>query len=257
MTPWHDSNDPTLPRCQQGPHPNDKGVACKRMELRETAFMGKITANMTHEIRNVLAIIKESAGLMEDVLLLAKGDPLQQAERFQRMISKILGQVDRGTVLAAELSGFAHSADTRHAGIEVNELLKHLVVLYRRFARNRLVELELHGSDTASIITGDPLKIRMAICDAIDAALSLAPAVNTIILQPTAEQDTVCIRVRLEGTETNPGEWAAAVQAGAEWKTLVETCVDAGGSAEMAGEARWFELAFGGAAERDLGQIGT
>ncbi|MCP3901564.1 MAG: sensor histidine kinase, partial [Desulfobacteraceae bacterium] len=36
----------------------------------KAAFFGKITASITHEIQNVLAIIKENAGLMEDFLLI-------------------------------------------------------------------------------------------------------------------------------------------------------------------------------------------
>ena len=35
---------------------------------REAAFIGKITASATHEIRNVLAIVKESAGLIDDLM---------------------------------------------------------------------------------------------------------------------------------------------------------------------------------------------
>ncbi len=46
-------------------------------DLSETAFMGKITAAITHEMKNVLAIIKESAGLMEDLLSVAKDDSFQ------------------------------------------------------------------------------------------------------------------------------------------------------------------------------------
>jgi signal transduction histidine kinase len=209
--------------------------------------MGKITANMTHEIRNVLAIIKESAGLMEDVMLLGKGDPLQQADRIKRMISKILDQVDRGTLLATELSRFAHSADTQHAAIEINEMLEHLVVVTRRFARNRLVDLETRRSNTTCTLLGDPMKVEMAVFAAVEAALTLAPSVKTISLQAKADQDAVGIDVCLGGMGAEAGEWCSGLQAGDGWKTLVETCRDAGARVEMAGGARSFRLVFGDA----------
>jgi hypothetical protein len=41
-------------------------------ENRKAAFMGRITAGVTHEMKNVLAIIKESAGLMEDFLKISQ-----------------------------------------------------------------------------------------------------------------------------------------------------------------------------------------
>ena len=36
--------------------------------MDEIAFFGKVTASITHEIQNVLSIIKESSGLIDDVL---------------------------------------------------------------------------------------------------------------------------------------------------------------------------------------------
>lgn len=34
----------------------------------EIRFMGRITAGITHEMRNVLAVIRESAGLIQDLM---------------------------------------------------------------------------------------------------------------------------------------------------------------------------------------------
>ena len=36
--------------------------------VEEIAFMGKVTASLSHEIKNTLAIINESVGLMGDLL---------------------------------------------------------------------------------------------------------------------------------------------------------------------------------------------
>ena len=35
-------------------------------DKRQVAFFGRMTAGITHEMKNVLAIIKESSGLMQD-----------------------------------------------------------------------------------------------------------------------------------------------------------------------------------------------
>ena len=40
----------------------------RTMREQETAFIGKITAGVTHEFMNVLSTIKEASGLMEDLL---------------------------------------------------------------------------------------------------------------------------------------------------------------------------------------------
>ena len=43
----------------------------KQRNEKELEFFGKITAGITHEMKNVLAIIKKSAGLMEDIMSLS------------------------------------------------------------------------------------------------------------------------------------------------------------------------------------------
>lgn len=52
----------------------------KENENSEIVFFGKITAGITHEMKNVLAIIKESSGLMEDLILLRPEDDFPHKE---------------------------------------------------------------------------------------------------------------------------------------------------------------------------------
>ncbi len=79
------------------------------MNQRETAFMGRVTAGVTHELKNVLAIIKESAGLIEDILALNKDLAGPHQEKVVRVLSNIRQQVDRGVDLSSRLNAFAHS----------------------------------------------------------------------------------------------------------------------------------------------------
>lgn len=43
-------------------------LAMKSSKYPEAAFLSAMTASATHEVRNVLAIIKESAGLVDDLI---------------------------------------------------------------------------------------------------------------------------------------------------------------------------------------------
>jgi hypothetical protein len=86
------------------------------MELEKAAFMGRITAGVTHEIKNVLAIIKESAGLMEDLFELSKDHAPPPREKFLRTLTRITEQVRRGVDLATNLNEFAHTSDESGRG---------------------------------------------------------------------------------------------------------------------------------------------
>ena len=51
--------------------------------MRDALFMGRMTAQATHEMQNILATIRESSGLMEDLLAMG-GENFAHAERFKR-----------------------------------------------------------------------------------------------------------------------------------------------------------------------------
>ena len=69
-------------------------------------FFGKISASISHEIKNVLAIINENAGLLEDFTLMAeKGRPIDM-ERFKTVAGKIRGQVGRADGIVKNFNRF-------------------------------------------------------------------------------------------------------------------------------------------------------
>ena len=110
-------------------------------DLREAAFLGRITAAFTHEMKNVLAIIKESAGLMEDLLALSQEATFPQRDRFVRCLTTIAAQTKRGVELSGRLNRFAHSPDQDIATVDLNDILEQVVFLSGRFARLKGVTL--------------------------------------------------------------------------------------------------------------------
>ena len=55
----------------------------------KAAFSDKVTASVSHEIQNVLAIIKENAGLMEDILHMNRENLSSSGDRLQKCIESI------------------------------------------------------------------------------------------------------------------------------------------------------------------------
>ena len=63
------------------------------MQQSGRAFFGKISASVSHELNNVLAIIGQTAGLLEDLLDSGPGDePIPRAS-LERICSQITEQV--------------------------------------------------------------------------------------------------------------------------------------------------------------------
>ncbi len=103
-------------------------------QLSGLRFFGRMSASIAHDIRNVIAVISENAGLLEDLCLMAeKGPPLDPA-RLKRVAGNIKDQVRRGDRILTTMSRFAHSVDEALAEIDAAELVEILTALSTRFA---------------------------------------------------------------------------------------------------------------------------
>jgi signal transduction histidine kinase len=74
-------------------------------------FFGKMSASISHEIKNALAIINESAGLLDDLSLRAERGIPVEPERLKKQAGNILKQIRRADGIIQNMNKFAHSID--------------------------------------------------------------------------------------------------------------------------------------------------
>jgi hypothetical protein len=139
------------------------------VKANELAFFGKIAASVTHELRNVLAVINESNGLMADFLAMTREAPFPHREKFQRSVQKIEEQVRRGVDITSRFNRFAHSMDHTCADIDLNSILTQTISLAQRLAALRNVELKAEVCDHPIMLFSNAFRIQMALTMAIEA----------------------------------------------------------------------------------------
>jgi C4-dicarboxylate-specific signal transduction histidine kinase len=100
-------------------------------------FFGKMTASISHEINNVLAIINENAGLLEDLTLMADRGAAIEPQRLKNMSRAVMKQVSRADAIVKNMNRLAHSVDESIKTIDLNDILELLVALSNRFASTR------------------------------------------------------------------------------------------------------------------------
>ena len=106
-------------------------------------FVGSMTASISHEIKNVLAIVNENAGLLEDLALLAeKGRPLSP-ERLKTMSGNIRKQVQRADDIIRRLNRFAHSTHEPATTAELGEIFEFTAALVARLAAMKSVTISV------------------------------------------------------------------------------------------------------------------
>lgn len=177
----------------------------------EMAFVGKIAASMTHEIKNTLAIILESSGLLSDIITLSQEGSFPHKEKFQRVLGNINDQVNRGVDITTRLNQFAHSMDEPLASIQVSALLDQIVMLMRRLAKRRGIELKTGAADRDLSLMSDPFRLLLVLGSVIEQLAESLESGGEIILQPRGGHKEVIVLLEMRG-EKKPG-----------WETHMET----------------------------------
>ena len=116
-------------------------------------FFGRISASISHEIKNILAIINENAGLLEDLALIAEKRKQVDIERFKTVAGKIRSQVVRADDIVKNLNRFAHSTDNFKSEVDLNDAVRFVAALCRRLFEMQGVSLELTLVDRSTVIT--------------------------------------------------------------------------------------------------------
>jgi C4-dicarboxylate-specific signal transduction histidine kinase len=122
---------------------------------RGLAFFGRISANVSHEIKNHLAVINELGGLLQDLSVMAQKDGPLDPVRVENLAGNITSQVAQSDNVVKAFNYFSHSVDRITASVDLDELAQKMVIITRRLAAVKGVELtyDPEAKEHLSIIT--------------------------------------------------------------------------------------------------------
>jgi C4-dicarboxylate-specific signal transduction histidine kinase len=178
----------------------------KRLDLEEElTFFGTVTASISHDLNNAIAIIEQTAGLLEDLILDCEGDQAVNKEQLQRIVDRIGRQTQRGAAIVHRLNAFAHSVDEPEREIDLGDLTETVTALAHRMADRRRARLEFQQRDAVLRIRNNPFRVQQALYLSLKEALSLAPEGAGLVLS-TGSRDT---RAWIEVVSETVGDSAA------------------------------------------------
>ena len=197
--------------------------------LKEVVFFGKITAGITHEMKNVLAIIKESAGLMEDIISLSPEGSIPHEEKIQTSLARIKNQIIRGVGLTDRLNRFAHSPDESPAKVDLIEMVERLIALSERFVRQKNVVLRMSAQKKSGLqmnIVTHPVLLQMALFECFQCCLDVMPSGSEITIEFQKNREKNAIKItcesHVEDGIASSGRWPALQEIAAALKAVVE-----------------------------------
>lgn len=128
----------------------------------EARFMGTVTALSMHEMQNILAIIRESAGLMGDILKVNARVEFKHRPNMERTLEHIASHVDRGKGLLEATSRLAHSPDDDLLdGCDLAVYTRTVALLSERLVRLRGAAVEFTPAKAAMPVAVGALRVLM------------------------------------------------------------------------------------------------
>ncbi len=137
-------------------------------------FLGELTALLSHDLKNVLAIINENAGLLEDLVFMAADQHPVDPERVAVVAGKIRQQVRRADVMIKRLNQVGHSVDRPLASVNLADIVENMCALADRKAAMKAVTIKvLHPPDPITVKT-DPFSLQQFFWQCLDEAIGRA-----------------------------------------------------------------------------------
>ena len=168
--------------------------------VKEIGFMGKVAASLSHEIKNTLAIINESVGLMGDLLQKDTPDDWPPYSRLNDLMASIEEQVQRSADIVKRLNQFAHSMDKSLVDLDLNETVSQTVILAQRFATLRRVNLKKQLDSQPLPLQSDPFRLLYVIFGFIERAINDSPREAEVRVQTKRSGEMLQVTVTDRGT---------------------------------------------------------
>ncbi len=172
---------------------------------RKLQFMGRVTAGMTHEINNVLAVIRETAGLAQDLASnCGPQDQFIHQERVMRCLQEVQRQIDRGSEATRALNRFAHSVDREMQTLPIRDVIAATMALNDRFARQRNIALENVPTPNGPVIESDLFLVIEILSRLIEQAANALVGGGKVLLSFAPEDTgrTKAVRIWPEKADT-------------------------------------------------------
>lgn len=178
--------------------------------------LGRLLAGFSHELKNHLAIIKESNGLIDDKLAMGSIKDKALAEKFKKIVTTIEKRVNLAAIMAQHLNSFSHRMDTPFSLFHVNEAISEELAFLYRFARLKNIDVATELQDNLPPVYSNPSLFQFIFFEIFNYALSRCDKHGRIVVSSGKQDGAVRVVVRLDDaagdTDPESGSTSDAMQ---------------------------------------------
>ncbi|WP_153306546.1 sensor histidine kinase [Desulfogranum japonicum] len=173
--------------------------AVNTLRGEQVESLGRLMAGFSHEMKNHFGIIRESGGLIADLLAM-HGHSLD--EQVQARMQKAVAMIEQRIVVAAGtlhlLSGFAHRSDQPLSSFSPHTVIEEVGLFLERFARLSQVTLVISQSEQPCSVYNDPSLLQHVVYRLFMHCLHLMNADDTIVIHTSVTEQGAEISFELE-----------------------------------------------------------
>lgn len=167
---------------------------------RGFSFFGITNRLISHELKNILAIISETLGLFNELVELSGSGTELEPGKLQSLSDSIIEEVERANTIIRSMNTFAHSVDEIITEVDISQTVALIVQISQLDSISRNTELQLVRSDIYTVYTS-PFFLGNLIYDAIHFALRCAGPDKKI--QVSVHPSDSRVRITFSGIATN------------------------------------------------------
>ena len=171
------------------------------IQSSKMAALGKLAAGVAHEVNNPLAVIREKAGWMRDLLEEEDVRASANFQEFEDAVDKIEQHVERAGNVVHRMLGFARRMEPVCNDLYINDVLKQTTAFLDNEIRFRNIELVWNLAPDVPTIQSDASQIQQVILNLFNNAIDAIDRNGHIKVTTgyEAESDMVSISLRDDG----------------------------------------------------------
>lgn len=165
--------------------------------------IGRLAAGVGHEINNPLAIINQKTGLAEDLLHISSD--FEHKETIFGCLRGVDKSVERCKAITHRLLGFARRADVCNETLQVNDILKEVLIFLENSMIHNRINVELQLQDDLPLIESDHLQLQQIFLNIINNGIDAIEKDGTVSItsHTVAGEVRVVIQDDGQGIEKN------------------------------------------------------
>ncbi len=175
----------------------------------QLAFIGKVVASFTHELKNHLAIVKESAGLQQDLITFGGAKAKIDPRELLKFLKSVDDEVQRTLTFVSFLNRYAHRMDTEVSVFSVNEALDELIALTERLARQRRITVQKDFEETLPALRSSPSRLQLVIFGLFERMYRTLEQRGQVVMKTRLAQEGVTVSLIPQGATVEPESDAA------------------------------------------------